>query len=267
MCVQLGEARRNAAALVWYLKRPSLHRELLRRVVRRTRFGRTPASHLEMEREEATRWCRSVETDRAALAKAIGLPAEAESVRARHPGAWNEALQAAQRCPVPMGGPGHVDLIYEVCRQIRPKVAIETGVAFGWSTLALLLAMQESPDSHLYSVDMPYATRENDAWVGCVVPNDLRSRWTLIRKPDRDAIPEIVRAVGIVDFAHYDSDKSYDGRLFAYELLFRHLRPGGILMSDDVDDNLGFRDFAAGRGLQPFVIRRPDGGYAGLIQA
>ena len=65
---------------------------------------------------------------------------------------------------------------------------------------------------------------------------------------------------------HYDSDKSYEGRLFAYSLLYRHLSPGGVLMSDDVDDNLGFRDFTRGLDADPLVLRRHDGRYVGLVQ-
>jgi predicted O-methyltransferase YrrM len=260
------ETRRSAAALVWFLRRPRLYREMLRRVLRRSRLGRGSDAQRQQERERATLWCASVQTDMPTLAAVLGIPPSPEPIRALHPDAWNAALRAQDACPVKMGGPGHVDLIYHVCRALRPTIAVETGVAFGWSTLALLLAMQENGQGRLYSVDMPYKNRGNEDWVGCVVPTDLRATWTLIREPDRDALPPLLKSIEQIDFAHYDSDKSYRGRLFAYAQLYRHLGPGGVLMSDDINDNGAFRDFTLEHGLQPLVLQRPDGRYVGLLR-
>jgi predicted O-methyltransferase YrrM len=266
MGVQIDEVRQNAAALVWYLRRPSLHREMLRRLVRNSTGGRRPTSSLLRERDEATRWCRDVQTDFATIAAALGVPEELESVAALNPRAWVQAQRTAERCTVPMGGPGHLDVIYHLARHLQPKTVVETGVAFGWSSLAILLALERSGSGRLLSVDMPYRTYQNDAWVGCVVPQHLRGRWKLLRQPDRDALPRVVKVVPTIDLAHYDSDKTYEGRMFAYSLLYRHLSKGGVLMSDDIDDNCAFRDFAREEGLQPFVIRRPDDRFAGILQ-
>ena len=54
MGVQIDEVRQNAAALVWYLRRPSLHREMLRRLVRNSTGQRKSTSQLRRERDEAT---------------------------------------------------------------------------------------------------------------------------------------------------------------------------------------------------------------------
>jgi predicted O-methyltransferase YrrM len=266
MGLSIGEARQSAAALAWYLRRPALHRELLRRVARRVTSGRASARKLRIARAEATEWCAYVRSDAEALAATLGVPARPEPVSRLHPDEWQAALRAVERCPVRMGGPGHLDLIYHLVYHLRPTTVVETGVAYGWSTLAILLAMERRGEGRLFSVDMPYEGQESDPWMACVVPTPLRWGWTLIRKPDRDALPALMRDLGTIDFAHYDSDKSYDGRLFAYRLLYRHLSPGGVLMSDDVDDNLGFRDFTRGLGLQPLVLRRQDGRYVGLVQ-
>src|SRR5690606_3285080 len=111
-------------------------------------------------------------------------------------------------------------------------------------------------DGWLISTDVPYVGRHNEPYVGCVVPEHLRSKWTLIRRPDRDALPGARTRVGTIDLCHYDSDKSYDGRAWAYRLLWQHLRPGGILISDDVQDNRAFRDFVEEVGIQPVVVAR-----------
>lgn len=266
MGVQIDEVRQNAAALVWYLRRPSLHREMLRRLVRNSTGGRRSISQLRRERDEARQWCREVQSEFTTIAATLGVPEELESVATLHPRAWAEAQRTAARCTVPMGGPGHLDVIYHFVRHLQPKTVVETGVAFGWSSLTILLALECSGQGRLLSVDMPYRNQQNDAWVGCVVPQHLRRRWKLLRQPDRDALPRLVKVMPTIDFAHYDSDKTYEGRMFAYRLLYHHLGERGVLMSDDIDDNSAFRDFAREQCLQSLVIRRPDDRFAGILQ-
>ena len=70
--------------------------------------------------------------------------------------------------------------------------------------------------------------------------------------------------MGLLDLAHYDSDKTIEGRLFAYRLIWRALRPGGILMSDDVSDNLGFKQFCMEIGGEPVIVRQ-ENKFQGLL--
>jgi predicted O-methyltransferase YrrM len=163
-----------------------------------------------------------------------------------------------------MGGAGNMDLLYTLCDHLRATRVVETGVAYGWTSLAVLLSLQDRPGSLLYSVDLPYVDRRNEAWVGVVVPQELRPQWRLMRAADRQGLPVALREAGEVDVAHYDSDKSYEGRLFGYPLLWDSLRPGGILVSDDVGDNSGFRDFAASIDVEPVIVA--DGGkFQGIL--
>ena len=115
-------------------------------------------------------------------------------------------------------------------------------MAFGWSSLALLLSLRNRPAARLASVDMPYPKINNDAYVGCIVPEDLRTRWTLLRYADREGLPKALQLLGALDLCHYDSDKRYRSRMWAYPLLWNALRPGGLLLSDDIGDNVAFRD-------------------------
>ena len=81
---------------------------------------------------------------------------------------------------------------------------------------------------------------------------------------DRKGLPSALQEAWPVDLAHYDSDKSAEGRNFACPLMWRFLRPGGILVSDDVSDNLGFRNFCGEFGLEPVIIRHRNK-YQGLV--
>jgi hypothetical protein len=44
------------------------------------------------------------------------------------------------------------------------------------------------------------------------------------------------------------------------------MRPGGVLMSDDIQDNMEFADFCAGHGLRPYVIQKAPNYYAGILR-
>jgi hypothetical protein len=111
---------------------------------------------------------------------------------------------------------------------------------------------------------MPYPGLDNDRFVGCVVPERLRAMWKIVRSADRKALPEALAEISTIDLCHYDSDKSYAGRRWAYGLLWNALRPGGIFMSDDIGDNMAFHDFCLSVRLDPIVVRYDDK-YCGMI--
>jgi predicted O-methyltransferase YrrM len=163
-----------------------------------------------------------------------------------------------------MGGGANLDLLYGLVSILRPHRLLETGVAYGWSTLALLLATSSQENVKVISVDMPYVKTNHRELVGSAVPGYLRSRWTLIRRPDHEGLPKAIRLLGSVDFAHYDSDKTPEGRMFAYPLIWRSLVPKGLLVSDDVSDNNAFFRFSADVGVTPILVRL-EGKFAGIL--
>ena len=73
--------------------------------------------------------------------------------------------------------------------------------------------------------------------------------------PDRQGLPRALRAGQPIDLAHYDSDKSYHGRSFAYNTIWDSMSTGAILVSDDISDNLAFKEFAEGVGRTPIVVK------------
>src|SRR5262249_40277160 len=142
---------------------------------------------------------------------------------------------------VRMGGPGDVNLLYAAVKLSGAWRVVETGVAYGWSSLAILAALDGRDGARLVSVDMPYPKINNEAFVGIAVPERLRGRWRLIHAPDRHGLERaIAEAGGTIDLCHYDSDKSWWGRQYGFPLLWEALRPGGVFISDDVQDNMAF---------------------------
>lgn len=182
----------------------------------------------------------------------------AESV---DPGLWRESIDFAcaldQRgraqlanASVRYGGGGAYALLYFLVRLRKPAYALETGVAAGWSSTAILQAMEVNGRGHLWSSDAPYRKQaaEKDS-IGILVPPALRRRWTLLTDGDVKNLPIILKSLPTLDFFHYDSDKRYASRQFVWRLVSSKLKSGATVMFDDIQDNWHFRDTAPDTAL------------------
>ena len=66
----------------------------------------------------------------------------------------------------------------------------------------------------------------------------------MIRRPDNPGINIALGKAGTkIDLCHYDSDKSWWGRNYAYPILWNSLNFNGLFISDDIQDNLYFAEF------------------------
>jgi len=257
----------NFVSYLWFLGRPQLYPEMLRRLGYSLTHRRLPRAQREAWKVESARWCAAGAHPWQEIARELGMAGPLKGVREEHPADWAAAEKAAADCPMCMGGAsGGVDFLYQACLHLRPERVVETGVAYGWSSLAILLALERMEHGSLVSIDMPYLGKRNDPYVGCVVLDRLRSRWRLLRLPDRDSLPKVLRDWPSIDLAHYDSDKSEPGRLYGYSRLWTALRPGGLLISDDIHDNLAFRDFSEKIGARPWILPGRDGSYVGILK-
>ncbi|SFI24473.1 class I SAM-dependent methyltransferase [Halpernia frigidisoli] len=242
-----------------YLSRPHLYPELARKIYKNI-FNRKAAFK---GKDDAALWCaKNAISQEKTIAEILGFK-NYTKIEELYPEILAEAKSNEKNCPVKMGGAGALDLIFYINEYLKAENAVETGVAYGWSSLAALLSI-EKRNGTLYSSDMPYLGKENDQYVGCVVPENLTFNWQLFRFADRESLPKIFKIQDSIDFVHYDSDKSYDGRMWAYPLLFKHLRKGGVLMSDDIGDNAAFMDFCLQNNYESIVVEF-DEKYAGFI--
>jgi predicted O-methyltransferase YrrM len=252
---------------LFLLARPAYFPDLWRRV--RLNVGKAllpPA--MGRNGEVATRWAKSmaVDTDQVDFLARQSR----RTLVTDFPAEMAAAQEMEERFPTQKGWGGSADLIYAVCESIEAATVVETGVAHGFSTLAMLLSVTKR-GGHVYSVDMPAMALEDSNEVGIVVPQRLREHWTLFPFPDSVGLAKALGEIDQIDFCHYDSDKSYEGRCVAYPLLWNRLRPGGIFMSDDIADNTAFRDFCEELGLSPIVLKSAGAGssddrYVGLLR-
>lgn len=186
-----------------------------------------------------------------------------------HGDVYAQAKQAAEACPVKMGGPGGLELIYQISEHLGAVRVVETGVAYGWSSLAFGASLHNRPDALLISTDRPYPDKDNQAYVGVVMPESYKKQWKLLFGLDVDILPDALASVSPIDMCHYDSDKRYEGRMRAYQQLWDALRPGGVFLSDDIGDNFAFRDFAKKIGVDPIVAQKhiphKEGMFVGIL--
>lgn len=175
-----------------------------------------------------------------------------------------EAERVLSQYPVRLGGAGCYPLIYFVTRMLKPNVAVETGVAAGFSSYATLLAMEANERGILHSSDLPYFRLPNpEQYVGVLVPEGLRARWQLSIEGDRRNIPKILNELTCIDFIHYDSDKSYRERKWTMQHLMPLTNEGRVVIMDDIQDDSYFAELVS--GTSDWHVFRFGGKYLGVI--
>lgn len=243
----------------WFLRRPSFWQHAFQLAKRKfqTDYDAPPL------REKAGKWAAEQAVPYHVALGKLGIKGDTHGLS---DALIEEGEQLAAKSAVKMGGPGDLNLLFDAVRLTGAQCVIETGVAYGWSSLAILNAISNNDSGKLYSVDMPYPKMGNEAFVGIVVPERFRSRWSLIREPDRRGLEKAIKkASGQIDLCHYDSDKSWWGRAYAFPLLWDALQPGGLFISDDIQDNMYFAEFVKSKSL-PFAITKSEGKFVGLIR-
>lgn len=160
---------------------------------------------------------------------------------------------------------------YALVRKLQPRVLVETGVCNGVSSMCLLLAVQRNGFGRLYSVDFPYRANESledfrqgtfdryggaaiprDKEPGWIIPAELRSSWELHVGKSQRELPRILLQLDGIDFFVHDSEHSAPCMMFEYEMAWEWLRPGGVIVSDDIDWNDAYATFCS--------VRHPDCG-------
>jgi Methyltransferase domain len=163
--------------------------------------------------------------------------------------------------------------LYAVLRRLQPDVAVETGVANGFSTAFALQALEHNGGGRLYSVDLPrevgrdyeageFYEGEGRAGIpsgsepGWLIPTGLKERWTLTLGRTQDELPPLLDRLGTIDSFMHDSEHSFDCMWFEFNEAWPHLREGGLLFSDDVNSTEAFPRFVREHGRRPVRLAR-----------
>ncbi|MBZ5659099.1 MAG: class I SAM-dependent methyltransferase [Acidobacteriia bacterium] len=143
---------------------------------------------------------------------------------------------------------------YALTRALAPDLVVETGVSSGISSTYLLLACRLNGKGHVYSIDIDnkeYLAPGNR--IGWIVPDDLKTRWSLLLGDSHVVLPHILSQLAQVDIFIHDSSHTYENMKFEFETSYPYIRPGGLLLSDDTNFNAAFSECA--KAFQPKAVR------------
>jgi len=146
-----------------------------------------------------------------------------------------------------LGSQSWFPLLYYLIRIKKPEIVIETGCATGLTTTLILYGLQNNQAGQHYSIDVRFPSdwlSTNQLPSGFLVPENLKSRWTLILDDARVALPELLARLGRVDFFYHDSDHQYLHQMWEYLTAWHYLPRGGVMASDDLSDSTAFFDFS-----------------------
>ncbi len=147
-------------------------------------------------------------------------------------------------------------IVGTITRLTRPEVLVETGVALGFTTATILHAMAENERGHLYSLDLPALQYNPDDPVGRAVPDELKDRWTLSLGDSRKTLEPLCFEIDPIDIFIHDALHTYSSQMREYRTAWPHIRFGGVLISDDVN-NPAFVEFATSVDARPHLVAGP----------
>jgi predicted O-methyltransferase YrrM len=148
--------------------------------------------------------------------------------------------------------PFYGPLLYLICRQLKPRAVVETGVWHGISSAFILQALEDNNEGMLYSIDLPsavYASKLSGGRIyvqhdtlrlpgtetGWLIPDELRQRWNLTLGRSSDKLMPLLDRLGRIQVFFHDSEHTYDTMMFEFNSAWRFMSPNGILVSDNVD--------------------------------
>lgn len=145
--------------------------------------------------------------------------------------------------------------VYLLCRVVKPKTTVETGVANGDSSFFVINALLKNSSGTLYSTDIGRN-------VGALITDEERQVWHIkILEANRikKSFSAFMESLGELDLFVHDSEHSYSWQLFELETAYKYAHSGSYICSDDADSSYAFIDFARRHRLRTFALVCPSG--------
>ena len=148
--------------------------------------------------------------------------------------------------------------LYALCKIIKPKIIVETGVAYGLSTSYILQALYENKSGTLYSIDSEFKPWESELMIGSAIPDELKTHWKFVNGSSAKKLKGVLESVGKIDIFLHDSMHTYKNMIFEFESAWPHIKNNGFLLSDDILENNSFLEFYTRKNLKPFLLSSLD---------
>lgn len=140
-------------------------------------------------------------------------------------------------------------LLYALVKANNPKVVIETGVANGITTNAIMKALDINDNTgELHSFDVLPET--SNAYIGS-------GNWNFHLLNSKNTYKQIVNEISKlpkVDIWVHDSNHGYRWQKFEYLLALKSLKTGGILISDDIDASSAWSELSRSHFRKSYII-------------
>ena len=193
------------------------------------------------------------------------------------PSLWEEALKQSEilehkanktleKINYHLGGGAAYPLLYFLTRYLRPENVLETGVAAGFSSYAILSALEKNGKGKLFSSDFPYfRIKDPEKYIGIVVEKNLKKNWHLFVEGDENNLSKIFKKVNQIDMFSYDSDKTYVGKLKTFKEVYKFLTENSVIILDDIQDDSFFYDFIQKNNISNWKLFEFQNKYFGVI--
>lgn len=179
-------------------------------------------------------WRRARRAPAAALGR---LPVEVrERLESMYRG---DAVPGADGAPVSLESGAKINrdkgaVLHDLHDRIRPRLSIETGLAYGYSTLFVLGSMIREGYGHHIALD-PF---QQESWGGVGAAHaaalGVGERFTFLSEDSSTALTRMAAEGTRAQWIFVDGDHRYDGAFLDFTLGARLLDVGGVIILDDV---------------------------------
>ena len=134
--------------------------------------------------------------------------------------------------------PPFTRFLYFLARDLRPEHVLECGTGYGESSLHILAALEHEDHGHLHTVELdPTRRRLALEAIDRFFPDT--QRLTSLGGSFADVLPELVESVDPLDLVFEDGPHTPEVTLDVFHQLVDAVRPGGVLIFDDVQHEKG----------------------------
>jgi predicted O-methyltransferase YrrM len=143
---------------------------------------------------------------------------------------------------------------YCVVRALRPRLVVETGVADGLGSAALLRALERNRAEGFPGRLVGFDLLPDAGWM---LDDALRADYELVIEDSKVAMPRVLEDRAVDLFIH-DSDHHYEHEQTEYRLVAPHLAPGAVVLSDNAHAVQALEQFSNAEGRRfAFFHERP----------
>jgi len=142
------------------------------------------------------------------------------------------------------------EFCYFLCRAIKPKIVLETGVDYGISSAFILKALEKNKFGELHSIDLPPLRKNADKFTGILIPKKIKKRWKLHKGLSAKVLPKLIKQIKQVNIFIHDSLHTYKNMKKEFLLINPKLGKKFAVIFDDIELNSAFKEiFSNKKGL------------------